>query len=173
MEKIFYTDRSLVSSSAKKVKEILASYFAITNATIARTESGKPYLNGIDGLFFSVSHTDEKWFVAISNQNVGLDAEPLSRKPNLPLLLKRFSSAEREELQSEKDFLLHWTVKESAVKWLGETLAHTLSKLDYYKGGLFYQGLELPVSITNIELEGHILSVCCEKDFSSATIIKV
>ncbi len=162
-----------MSSSAEKVNEILATHFAITNATIARTETGKPYLNGIDGLFFSVSHTDEKWFVAFSNQNVGLDAEALSRKPNFPLLLKRFSSAEREEIQSEQDLLLHWTVKESAVKWLGETLAHTLNKLDYYKGGLFYRGLELPVSITNIELEGHILSVCCEKDFSSATITKV
>ncbi len=173
MEKIFYTDKSLVSSSTQKVKEILAAHFAITNATIARTETGKPYLNGIDGLFFSVSHTDEKWFVAFSNKNVGLDAETLSRKPNLPLLLNRFSPAEREEVQSERDFLLHWTVKESAVKWLGETLARTLNKLEYYKGGLFYQRLELPVYITNVELEGHILSVCCEKDFSSATIIKV
>ncbi len=173
MEKIFYTDRRLVSSSAEKVQEILAAHFGVEKGLIARTESGKPYLEGNSSLFFSVSHTEEKWLVAFSNQNVGLDAELLNREFNLPLLLKRFSPAEQAEMQNPRDFLLHWTVKESAVKWLGDTLSHSLRKLTYTKGELRYEGLQLPVKITNIEWEGHILSVCGEGDFSSAEILKV
>ncbi len=173
MEKIFYTDRRLVPSSTEKVKEILATHFGVEKGVIAHTECGKPYLQGGNSLFFSVSHTDEKWFVAFCDENVGLDAESCRRPLHLPLLLKRFSSTEREEIRTNEDFLLHWTAKESAVKWLGETLSNSLRKLTYCKGELLYEQLPLPVFITNLSLEGHILSVCCERDFSSVEIIKL
>ncbi len=173
MEKIFYTDKNLVPSSLEQVKELLASHFAVKNGVFARTENGKPYLQDEKTLFFSVSHTDEKWFVAFCDQNVGLDAESLSRTPNLSVLVKRFTAEEREEILSVKDFLTLWTVKESCIKWLGETLSHSLRKLSYTKGRLRYEGLELPVKITNLEVDGHILSVCSERDFSSVEIIQV
>ncbi len=174
MEKIFYTDKHLVSSSINAVKELLARYFNVKNAAIARTENGKPYLESPAlPLYFSISHTDEKWFVAFSGENVGLDAEISTRQPNIPLLLRRFSAEEREEIHNPREFLLHWTAKESAVKWLGETLSHSLRKLHFTKGCLKYEGLELPVQITHREIDGHILTICSERDFSSAEIIRV
>ncbi len=174
MEKIFYTDKAHVSSSAEKVSELLERYFKIKRAVIARTENGKPYLQSPAlPLFFSVTHTEERWFVAFSDENVGLDAESCARQPNLSLLLKSFTAAEREEIANAKEFLLHWTTKESAVKWLGETLSNSLRKLTYAKGVLRYEELELPVKITHLEIDGHILSACSERDFSSAEIIRV
>ncbi len=172
MEKIFYAEPSRFPSSTEAVKEILRSHFNIINPTLAKTESGKPYLQSPAlPLYFSVTHTKEGLFIAFCDQNVGIDGELLSRKVNLPLLLKRFSQREREEITSQRDFLLHWTVKEAAVKWLGETLASSLQKLTFVKGALFYESLELPAHITHLEIGGHILSVCSERDFSAAQII--
>ncbi len=172
MEKIVYVEPSRFSSSVEGVTEILRTHFNIQSPTIARTENGKPYLQSPAlPLFFSVSHTKAGLFIAFCDENVGLDCELCSRELNLPLLLKRFSQAEREEISSTRDFLVHWTVKEAAVKWLGETLASTLSKLAYVKGRLYYEGLELPVKITTLEINGHILSTCSERDFSTAQII--
>ncbi len=174
MEKIFYTDKHLVLSSTEMVTRILDRYFNVKNAVIARTENGKPYLHSPTlSLHFSISHTNEKWFVAFCSENVGIDGEKSDRQVNIPLLLKRFTVEEREEIVDGREFLLHWTAKESAVKWLGETLSHTLRKLTFVKGRLRYEGLELPVEITHREIDGHILTICSERDFSSAELIRV
>ncbi len=167
MEKIFYGDVSLFPSSEAAVKKILKEHFKILSPSIARTENGKPYLQNTNkSLFFSVSHTKERLFIAFSKENVGVDAEPLSRVPNYPLLMKNLPSVEREEISSAKDFLKHWTAKEAAVKWFGGTLAHDLKKLSFVANRLYYDGLELPVTITVKEVDGHILSICTEKEYS-------
>ncbi len=170
MEKIFYAESSAFPNSICAVQEILSKHFGVSDGKIARTECGKPYLLD-SALFFSLSHTKEKLFVAFSKENVGVDAEPLSREPNIPLLLKKFPAQEREEIQSKEDFLKHWTAKEAAVKWLGGTLAHDLQKLAFIRGRLLYGELELPVFVTHLLFEGHVLSVCSEKDFSTTQFI--
>ncbi len=174
MEKIFYTDISAHPNSTTAVLHILRQHFHITDGKIAKTENGKPYLeNSNYPLFFSLSHTKSKLFIAFCDENVGVDAEEQSREISLPLLLKRFPSAEQREIASSRNFLRHWTAKESAVKWLGSTLAQDLKKLSFLNNRLYYGELELPVRITTLSIEGHILSVCSEKDFTSADILSV
>ncbi len=174
MEKIFYADKSRFPSSVEALQAIFAEHFSIRNAVIARTENGKPYLERpTRPLHFSVTHTRKLLFVAVCDQNVGIDAEPCERVVDYPLLVKRFPQEERTEISCGEDFLRHWTVKESAVKWLGETLARSLNKLRYVKNHLFYEELELPVFLTTLQIEGHFLSICSERDFSTVTIIKV
>ncbi len=170
MEKIFYTNTTAYPSSTDAVKDILVRFFQVDEPQILRTESGKPYLaNG--QLFFSISHTKEGLFIAVCDQNVGIDAEKLHREVNLPLLVKRFSSAEQKSIGSTADFLAVWTAKEAAVKWLGGTLASDLRNLVYLRNRMYYKNLELPVCLTRREYAGHILSVCSERDFSLANVI--
>ncbi len=173
MEKIFYTDVSKFPTSERAVTFLLEKYFQITDGKIYRTESGKPYLQHGKRLFFSVSHTKTTLFIAFSTENVGIDAESLSRSANYAAIVKKFPIEEREEITDERVFLRHWTVKESAVKWLGGTIAQDLKKLSFVKNSLRYENLEIPVHILTKEVDGHILSVCAEKDFSAADIIKV
>ncbi len=170
MEKIFYAEASAFPNSICAVREILSKHFGVSDGKIVRTECGKPYLQDA-ALHFSISHTRERLFVAFSDENVGIDAEPLSRESNIPLLLKKFPAQERTEIQSKEDFFKHWTTKEAAVKWLGGTLAHDLQKLAFVNGRLLYGELELPVRVTHLLFEGHALSVCSERDFSSAPFI--
>lgn len=171
MEKIFYADNTAFPSSIDAVKIILSKHFGIEGVKISRSESGKPYLDGKTKLFFSVTHTKEKLFIGFCDENIGIDAELINRKIDYMPILRRFPIAERDEILSSQDFLRHWTVKESAVKWLDGTLARDLDKLSFIQGVLRYKNLELPIQITTTVFEGHILSVCSERDFSSPEFI--
>lgn len=174
MEKIFFAESSAFPSSISAVEKILSTHFGMTNTQICRTENGKPYLKNPEiPLYFSISHTKTGLFIAVSNKNVGIDAEAIDRNVHYQPILSKFLMEEREEITACEDFLLHWTVKESAVKYLGGTLAHDLNKFSYIHGVLRYNRLELPVHVTTLRLQGHILSICGERDFSNAEFISL
>lgn len=168
MGKIFYTDKSDYSSE-EVIKKILTEFYGINNAVILRTENGKPYAQNAP--FFSVSHTAERLFIAVSSKNVGLDAEHLSRKVSYAAIVKKFPNAEREEILSNETFLRHWVVKESAVKYLGGTLARDLSKLAFIQECLTYEGVKFPAKPHVFSFEGYVLSVCSEEDFGESELI--
>ena len=174
MEKIFFAENSVCLNSISLVEWILSNYFGIKNPQICRTNNGKPYLNNPENpIFFSISHTKTGLFIAFSDKNVGIDAEKMDRKVNYQPILSKFPIEERKEINSGEDFLLHWTVKESAVKFLGGTLAHDLNRMSYIHGVLRYDNLELPIQITTLRFQGHILSICAEKDFSNTEFISL
>lgn len=173
MEKIFYTKKNTFPSTDDAVFYLLKTFYNIQNPCIKRNENGKPFLDGNKNayLFFSVSHTDDLLFVAVGNQNVGIDAEKIDREINYLPILKKFSLTERERIRNKQDFISFWTAKESAIKWLGGTIAKTLSKLQYVDGNLYYNGLALPLSLCFFNIENHVVAVCSEVDFSTAEVI--
>lgn len=154
------------------MQTVLSERFGIGDARIVRSENGKPFWeNG--SLFFSVSHTKAMYFAAVSEENIGIDAEPADRNPRYGALLSRFPYAEREEIKDEKDFLRHWTARESAVKWMGGTLADAFSRLSYMGGELFYRTLKLPVRIDHFTREGHIIALCREKGSGETQFFRI
>lgn len=169
MEKIFYTDKRNYASSEQAIRQILTDCFGIRDARISRTETGKPFLVGAD-LFFSVSHTENALFIAFSDKNVGLDVERLNRQTDYQKILKKFPEEERAVVRSQTDFLRLWTVKESAVKWLGGSLLHDLRHLRYLKGEIFYKNIPLPVHIAFPSFQDYVLAVCAENDFSNVSV---
>lgn len=104
---------------------------------IERTPRGKPYFPESD-LHFSISHTKGHAFCVLSEKNVGLDAELLTRKLNLPLAEKILSPSERAQFDAASDkhraLLTFWVLKEAAAKLSGEGLRgypnHTNFTLD-------------------------------------------
>lgn len=170
MEKIFYTDKSAYPDSESAIKRVLSEYFNLKNAIIIKNEQGKPFLK--DGrehsLFFSVSHTENRLFIAFSDENVGIDAENVSRQTDYLPIVKRFAPEERKEILSPVDFLRHWVAKESAIKWLGGSLAHDLHKLRFLENRLFYGEIEMPVYLVFHTFENYVLAICSERDFTDA-----
>ncbi len=167
MEKIFYADKRKFSSTTAAVQKILFDFYHVDGVHIVKNENGKPYIeNPPFPLFLSVSHTDNALFIALSCENVGLDAERLDRKVAHGAIIAKFDKTEQAEIASNEAFLMHWTAKESAIKWLGGTLAHDLKALSFIDGKLTYKSVELPVSPTFIRFDNYLLSVCCEKDFT-------
>lgn len=172
MEKIFYADKRKFGSSTAAVQKILSDFYQMEDVKIVKNENGKPYLdNPPFPLFFSVAHTDDALFIALSRDNVGLDVERIDRKVNYHAIVSKFEKAEQTEILSREDFLLHWTAKESAIKWLGGTLAHDLKAISFINGNLSYKSLQLPVQACFIRLEKYLLSICSEKDFSDISPI--
>ena len=173
MEKIFYTDKSAYPNGETAVKRVLSEYFHLKNTEIVKNEHGKPYLeNGRDiPLFFSLSHTENRLFIAVSDENVGIDAESLLRQVDYLPIIKRFAPEERKEILSLADFLRHWVAKESAVKWLGGSLAHDLHKLRFVENRLFYGEIEFPTHLVFRNLENYLIAVCGERDFGCAEFI--
>lgn len=168
MEKIFYAKTNAYPSSEAAARQILLSHFRKIDCAIAHTSNGKPFLQDEEKLFFSVSHTRESLFIAFADEQIGLDAEPLSRRPRYAAILQKFSESERAEIRNSHDFLRHWTAKESAIKYLGGTLIKDLRSLEYVGGKLLYRGEPFPVRLSQTEWQGHFLSVCCARDFSNA-----
>ena len=154
MEKIFYTNNV---RSEEALKSILSNVYGIEEE-ILRTPNGKPYLKS-ERIFFSVSHTQNRLFIAFSSENVGIDAEYEERNSNFLPVLKKFSAEEKNLIRSERDFLRLWTKKESVVKYLGGSIAKDLKKVVCPYEKAYYDGKELPCVFTELAFDGVLLSV--------------
>ena len=92
---------------------------------IAVTDRGKPYFAD-SPWHFSISHTKKRVFCALSEQNVGIDAEEADRDINLRLADKILSPFEKEQFDRAEDkrtaLLTFWVLKEAAAKLSGEGL---------------------------------------------------
>ena len=92
---------------------------------IKRTPLGKPYFPG-ETLHFSISHTKNYVFCAVSEHPIGIDAEELDRDIRLSLAEKFLSAGEMAQFQNAPDkrkaLLTFWVLKEAAGKCSGEGL---------------------------------------------------
>lgn len=86
---------------------------------------GKPYFPDSEW-HFSITHTKNRVFCALSRENIGIDAEALDRTVDLRLAEKILSASEYAEFSRAADkrrALLHfWVLKEAAAKYSGEGL---------------------------------------------------
>ncbi|MCD8285923.1 MAG: 4'-phosphopantetheinyl transferase superfamily protein [Clostridia bacterium] len=106
---------------------------------IRLTENGKPYIPD-NPLYFSVSHSQNKTVLAISDAPVGIDMEIFPTGKPYTHTLRHLTERERAEIQSERGFYTHWTVKEAYIKMMGSTLAAMYKDLEYVGGVLYYKG---------------------------------
>lgn len=167
MIKIFVADKTEYPNSATLIEKILREYFKEISFTLRKSEKGKPFLEGIErkeAKFLSVSHTSEKYFVAFSPVEIGIDAEPIARQIDYTLILKKLNESERANVQNTTDFFAIWTAKESVVKYLGSTLYPALKNILFERGVVMKNGKKLHVYLKRFQKFGHIISVCAEDE---------
>ena len=173
MKKIFYTPATNFASTNEAIEYVLEKEYKIKNITIVRNENGKPYIKENNSIFFSVTHTNDFLFLVFCNQNIGIDAESTTRKVDYAPILKKFTSTEREEIQTKEDFLRFWTIKESIVKWLGSSLALDLQKVSFVNHQAYYKSIPLPVYIQTKNFHNHLISICSEVDFENVEFLSI
>ena len=108
-------------------RELLAQmyreYIAEELPAIKMTPLGKPYFAGSD-IHFSITHTKNHVFCALSENPIGIDAEELSRKVNPRLAEKILSATEKEQYDLAEDknkaLLTFWVLKEADGKRTGQ-----------------------------------------------------
>ncbi len=170
MEKLFYVKRDKYPNSESAVKKILVDYFGVESPVILRTENGKPYLQG-GTLYFSVSHTGNDLFIAVCDEDVGIDVENLEKSVDYLSIIKRFSNDEKNEITDKQAFLRNFTAKESAVKWFGGTLARDFRKLTYIGGKIHYGEMQLPAVTAFIPFRSFSIAVTSMQDFSNVEVV--
>ena len=92
---------------------------------IAIGDRGKPYFEDCP-LHFSISHSKNHAFCALSDRPVGIDAEEPDRKISPRLAEKILSPSEKKRYDAAEDkhltLLKFWVLKEASVKLTGEGL---------------------------------------------------
>lgn len=130
MNNIMLTWRRLDGRSGHEVgRELLTELYREKTGQalppIATEERGKPYFEG-SRLHFSISHSKNHAFCALSSRPVGIDAEELDRKISSRLAEKILSPNEKLRYEAAGDkhltLLKFWVLKEAAVKLTGEGL---------------------------------------------------
>ena len=144
MIKLYYTFSNPDSNAF--INACLKNYTGREAFEIKRTESGKPYTDGVE---FSLSHTNGLTVCGVSLDAVGIDCEKIRSINNKERILARFTG-KKEESVSNIDFLKKWTAFESCVKYYGEKITDCPS---VFKNSIFTQTFELEEFVISVSSE--------------------
>jgi len=137
--------------------------------TLGYGDNGKPYA---DGIFFSLSHSEDMVVCAVGGSAIGCDIEKLTA-PREKVAARYFNAAELEYLNSfaledrAKAFFRIWTMKESYLKMTGEGLSAPLDSFCVRIGediSIIRGGMPCACRIKEYNIEGYYLSVCSEDE---------
>ena len=100
-------------------------------------EHGKPYFEGRNDLFFSISHCGSAVAVAVDDEEVGIDIEEVSRyREHLVNYVLNEEEKERirgirriRGISKEEAFIEIWTKKEAVFKLLGTGITHEIKDI--------------------------------------------
>ena len=133
------------------------------DAKLYKDENGK-WHSAMEGVFFSLSHTDSVCAVAISSHPCGVDIEKFDKDRFGKALAKKILTDGEYDIylsQSEENRAFYtarkWTEKESVFKLLGES-TFLPSHIDTAKYNIFSDELSFGNAVYSV-------SVSCEKSF--------
>ena len=139
---------------------------------IDRGEKGKPFIVGVENVFFNISHSGDYVVCAVSDREIGIDIEKRA-KARMEVAGRFFKGEEvaqlkmLEEDKQDQLFFNYWSVKESFLKYIGTGLARPLNSfiVSFSGGGvsLFERGNKLPLYVHACPVDdGYGCHVCCE-----------
>lgn len=101
-----------------------------SDAVIAASEHGKPYLLEHRDLHFNLSHSQEMAMAAFANKEVGCDIEAIGRYDER-IINRYFTAEEQSYIEGSEDkkkaFITIWVIKESFLKAIGTGFKRSLS----------------------------------------------
>lgn len=173
--------RTLLLTGLKELYHILYSIDELEESLLISPE-GKPYLAGLPGIHFNITHCHRLVACAFSRHPIGIDGELPGTFENA-LIKKVFSPEEKHffyqaattaELRIQW-FFKFWTLKEAYVKKTGTGISIPLTELTFT-----FSHIPTPDTISCpdpgtacrqfVLKTGHILSVCYESADGDETI---
>jgi len=98
---------------------------------IIREEHKKPRFQPDIGIYFSVSHSKNYWFCAVSRTEIGIDIQHIGSIADKQKIAKRFFHKDEYEYLKKnefKEFYSVWTAKESYVKYTGQGITDSFAE---------------------------------------------
>lgn len=123
---------------------------------ISYLKNGKPVA---DNLFVSISHSNGRCAVCVSEREVGIDIEKIADRDFEKIVRKTFSKKEREyyfNSKSPQTFYEIWTRKEAHSKISGEGIRDIMKATDTFS----LEGYEFKTQIQ----DGFVLTTCEKKN---------
>ena len=156
------------------VRFALKKYWNLTSEDyrIDRGEKGKPFIVGVENVFFNISHSGDYVVCAVSDREIGIDIEKRA-KARMEVAGRFFHGEEvaqlkmLEEDKQDQLFFNYWSVKESFLKYIGTGLTRPLNSFIVSFSGesvsLFEGGNKLPLYVHACPVDdGYACHVCCE-----------
>lgn len=158
-------DRENCVISYLLLKKALKNY-GVCDFEIAVGQNGKPYLLNNPDIFFNISHSDSGVAVVVDKAPVGIDIQDIV--PVREGVIERCFSQEEKDMfftspSPEREFTRLWTLKESAVKCHGETIA-SLKNYSFVESEKIFSKYEKIFTV--YERKNLFISVCGERGFS-------
>jgi len=95
---------------------------------VARTDSGKPYIEGSEDFHFNLSHSGRYVVIAYGDTEVGVDVQQHGSVSDMEEIARSLFAPDEQEyirqntLEAERRFYEIWTRKESYLKYIGTGL---------------------------------------------------
>lgn len=109
---------------------LMKKFVTNDSKSIGYNKFGKPYLRS-KKINFNLTHTNGYAAIAISKKyKIGLDIERLDRKTDFrSFIMSRFNFQLYTQLNSQKEFIKQWTIRESAIKCHGDLTLNSIYKI--------------------------------------------
>ncbi len=134
-------------------------------------ENGKPFLKS-EKLFFNISHCAEGVAVVVDTEPVGIDVQEIGGF-NEKVAKRFFNESENKKINASPDkakaFTRIWTLKESAIKCEGKSLAN-LGEFSFGDYENFFEKYEKKFSC--LSEKNVLISVCGDRYFDKIKNVK-
>lgn len=124
----------------------------ITEISFKVNEFGKPILEHND-LYLNVTNSNDHLFIAISNNNIGIDLEKIDDKHKK--ISNKIFKVKKE--YSTKEVIKAFTLKESYIKYYGKSILYDLKSIEIEDN--FITGPLGKLKYVSIQLNEYILSI--------------
>lgn len=124
----------------------------ITEISFKVNEFGKPILEHND-LYLNITNSNDNLFIAISNNNIGIDLEKIDDKHKK--ISNKIFKVKKE--YSTKEVIKAFTLKESYIKYYGKSIIYDLKSIEIEDN--FITGPLGKLKYVSIQLNEYILSI--------------
>ena len=118
----FEKDKKLSAGAYLLLKKLLDGE-NISKPNFKTEEYGKAYISNYDNIHFNLSHSGDIVLCAISDMEVGVDAEQVDPEIDLDIAKNYFYNSEYESIMKSdapsEEFFRYWVLKESYMKYTG------------------------------------------------------
>ena len=157
-----YTAGLLLAEAAKKELSLEPE-----EIRICRGEHEKPFLEGAEGFYYNLSHTEGLCVIAYGDEPVGADCERIRfREKDLAVAKRCFTDEEYAYIEAAGDdmhvfserFFRIWTIKESYLKYTGEGISVALDSFCVDPEGMCVRGRT--ARFTEYVYGDHMIMIC-------------
>ncbi|KYH33964.1 4'-phosphopantetheinyl transferase sfp [Clostridium tepidiprofundi DSM 19306] len=152
-------EKELRNKTLDTVKDYIRSKYNVLDVGIFISPTGKPFLTGIDDLYFSISHAKKATAIVIANRSIGIDLEKIH--VSYAKIINSFFGPKEKKFILEKGLELNamnqafyqiWTRKEAFCKCIGEGITRKNLSVDT---------LDLcGYSIESFAINDYVLTIC-------------